>query len=1567
MTDKQLINEYILQKVKEGEIDYNISLKILKQLNGYKRSEDDIAIIGMSCKFPQADDFDEYWKNIKTGVEAIGTFPEERKKDMGRKVKLKAGWLEHIAGFDAKFFRVSPKEAEMMHPSQRLFLEESWKALEDSGYCNEEIDQANVGVYVGIDHSYQMEYVKRTDTQDLLAMTGSMTSVLASRIAYALNLHGPNLVVDTACSSGLVCTHLACMAIKNNECDMAIAGGLHILSIIDAKFDGVESKNDKLSSFDRNSQGTVWGEGLGFVVLKPLKLAKEDGDHIYAVIKGTAINNDGKTNGITSPSSDTQAEVIEKAWENAKINPENLSYIEAHATGTVLGDPIEVKGLKMAFDKHTKKKQFCAIGSVKPNIGHGVSAASMSSLIKVILALREKKLPPNINFLEPNPYIKFQDSPLYVSDKLKDWNPNGEKRLAGVSSFGFGRTNAHVVIEEAPEVVREEKERECRCVFTVSAKSEQALKAYVDKYKIFIKEHSDFCLEDICYSASIGRFHYNHRLAIIAKDKDDFVKKIEQLDLNQIKDQDIFYGYYKLIAETDEKETQEDITESERRKLNKQSDRLIKDAKTDLDGNLSRICELYIKGANIAWKLIYNDKKYYRMSLPTYPFEHKHYWLPLSKQPTGVQEEKSIHPLIDKRAVSTIDDDIYITTFEMGKQWILTEHLIDGISVIPGTAYVEMILYACHNTSKSDRLVLNDIVFYTPVIVLEEEQREVQTIVSRAEQGYNVKIISQDESGTWITHVVGKVEVLDEEIPERIQVEDIKKWCSQSKLYIDMTKENGGFLFGKRWRNIKDISLGNNKILTEVQIGQEYEQDMEEFLAHPAMLDNAVNVASEILVHKTTENMFLPFTYKKLKLYKKLPKHFYSYQVLKNEIVKGMNTLNIDVVLFDETGEILGNIEKYTIKIVDRKEFAGVNSKIKPIYYHVNYKEEMLSGLSETITSGTVLFIGNNSKQVETIKKYLANIGQNVIFAELGNTYKKIRDDWFVLDHDMESYKKFIKEIDINSISCILHTGSMKQAEEMQQFEQVKEMAEVGIYSAFKLVKALLDEKIETPIEALFLSNHVNGVKDNREIKNPLGASLFAFAKVINHEYNKIHIRCVDVDESTDVATIINSLFSSDKQFLSIYREGKRYIQQLEEFNVDTTPEETIEIKEKGVYVITGSMDGIGLVATKVLSKNRKANIAFICRSELPDRSRWEDVLKKNQDAKLVSRIKSLMEIENYGANVVIYSCDVTDYNGMKKIMDQLRDEFGRIHGVIHGAGIPGNKLIVNKEIDSFKNVLEPKVLGTWILDELTREDNLDFFVMFSSIISFFGLVGQSDYAAANAFLNTFSGYRRNRGGKTTTLQWSVWNEIGMALDFSTEDLRGVCECISNTEGFDAIEMVLQKEVTQVWVGAFDYERLSALDGNIGIELSDKIKNKLSKKKAKRRIEEKERREIKIISKQKLSNTQMHVVNIWASVLGLEEVDVTDSFNDYGGDSIIATQLVNAINQSFPDAIDISDIFTYPTAKQLAKYVEEKMTVNDGDVSTENDYTVEDIMNMIEEGKISVEDADEMILKLQDA
>ncbi|EGJ31034.1 polyketide synthase module, partial [Moorena producens 3L] len=526
------------------------------RLKNQKQSEA-IAIIGMGCRVPGGASIPEaFWDILQNGVDAITEVPPDRwpinkyydsdPTTPGKISTRYGGFVEQLQEFDANFFGISPKETIHLDPQQRLLLEVSWEALERSGINPQQLTGTSTGVFVGICGS---DYTQKILTQGLEQIdaylgTGNSHSTASGRISYLLGLKGPSLAVDTACSSSLVSIHLATTSLRNRECDLALAGGVNAL--ISPEFSinfskaGMLSPDGRCKTFDATADGFVRSEGCGMVVLKRLSDAVAHGDNILAVIRGTAINQDGDTSGLTVPNGPSQQAVIRQALENGGVDPASISYIEAHGTGTSLGDPIEVGAIGTVFGKTHSQEQPVIIGSAKTNIGHLEGAAGIAGLMKVVLQLQNHKIAPSLHFNQPNPYIDWDQLPVQVAIKLTSWPTNGKSRIAGVSSFGFSGTNAHIVLEEAPShQVKSQKfkvesqnvvERPVH-IFTMSAKTEKALADLVNSYQSYLeaeRNHKD--LGDICYTANIGRAEFNHRLALITSEHEqqELIEKLKQ-------------------------------------------------------------------------------------------------------------------------------------------------------------------------------------------------------------------------------------------------------------------------------------------------------------------------------------------------------------------------------------------------------------------------------------------------------------------------------------------------------------------------------------------------------------------------------------------------------------------------------------------------------------------------------------------------------------------------------------------------------------------------------------------------------------------------------------------------------------------------------------------------------------------------------------------------------------------------------------------------------------------------------------------------------------------------------
>jgi phthiocerol/phenolphthiocerol synthesis type-I polyketide synthase E len=510
-----------------------------------------IAIIGMTGRFPEAKNIGEFWENLRNGVESVKFFNRDQLIAAGidehllynPKFVAADAILDDMDLFDASFFDFSAREAEIMDPQHRLFLECAWEVLESAGYSSENYP-GRIAVYAG---SALSGYLIRNlysnpglveNVGTFKIMIANSQDFLATRVSYKLNLMGPSVNVNTLCSSSMVGVHLACQNLLSYNCDLALAGGVSFqISRNEAFFyqeGGIGSADGHCRAFDSRANGTTSGSGLGIVVLKRIEDALADGDHIYAVIRGTAVNNDGSSkNSFTAPNVDGQAECIAEAIAMSGVNPETISYIDAHGTGTDLGDPIEIAALTKAYRSYTQKKNFCGIGSVKTNIGHLVTAGGVASLIKTVLSMQHRLLPPSLNFENPNRKIDFINSPFYVHTKLTSWQSGGSPLRAGVSSFGIGGTNTHVIVEEAPPPEPSGPSRPWQLV-VFSAKTGTALERMTANLAEYVRQHPDLNPADLAFTLQVGRRNFNHRRMLVCRDNDDLRNQLGQLDPDRV-------------------------------------------------------------------------------------------------------------------------------------------------------------------------------------------------------------------------------------------------------------------------------------------------------------------------------------------------------------------------------------------------------------------------------------------------------------------------------------------------------------------------------------------------------------------------------------------------------------------------------------------------------------------------------------------------------------------------------------------------------------------------------------------------------------------------------------------------------------------------------------------------------------------------------------------------------------------------------------------------------------------------------------------------------------------------
>ncbi|WP_230646931.1 beta-ketoacyl synthase N-terminal-like domain-containing protein, partial [Bradyrhizobium sp. Leaf401] len=613
-------------------------------------SGDAVAIVGISGRFPGASDLGEFSRNLVDGKDAIKEIPSARwnwrkyydpNPTPNASVSKWGGFLDQIDCFDPLFFNISPSAAELMDPQQRLLLEECWRAIEDAGYREEDVAGHSVGVFVGVRHGDYQELLKeRGQSSSAHALLGNDVAVAGARIAYYLNLRGPAISIDTACSSSLVAVHLACQSLRSGECEMALAGGVSLMCspsrhIAESRA-GMLSPDGRCKAFDDSANGFVQGEGVGVVVLKPLAQAIADSDQIYGVVLASAVNQDGRSNGITAPSMSSQLDLVGGLYRSSQINPESIQYVEAHGTGTKLGDPIEVAALTAAFRQKTRAVGFCALGSVKTNIGHLIAAAGVAGLMKLLVALRSRVIPPTLHFLHPNEHIDFASSPFFVNTSAVKWEAGqGVPRRAAISSFGLSGTNCHMVCEEAPARLPVVRKRLSWTVLPFSAKSNFALIQKLRELQLWLGAHPECDLQDVGYSLCRRLNAYSERAAFVVQSREEFELLLRRVLSGERVDH--FYssrGVAELVFGRSFQELGNLLIGEIR---SNSADFVVKERSTAL-------ATIFVGGCGVEWFSLYPHDEHNLVSLPAYPFARERYWVPTEGQAALEQQASRGQP-----------------------------------------------------------------------------------------------------------------------------------------------------------------------------------------------------------------------------------------------------------------------------------------------------------------------------------------------------------------------------------------------------------------------------------------------------------------------------------------------------------------------------------------------------------------------------------------------------------------------------------------------------------------------------------------------------------------------------------------------------------------------------------------------------------------------------------------------------------------------------------------------------------------------------------------------------------
>jgi polyketide synthase PksL len=938
-----------------------------------------IAIVGLSGRYPEATNIQQYWNNLRNGKDCITEVPkqrwdwreyysEDRDKD-GHHYSKWGGFISGVDEFDPRFFNISPREAEFIDPQERLFLQHAWMAVEDAGYnrASLQIPHENglagqVGVYVGVMYSeYQLFGIESSMSGKRISIPGSYASI-ANRVSYVLNLHGPSMTLDTMCSSSLAAIHLACQDLKLGRTSLAIAGGVNV-SIHPNKYLFLSagqfvSTDGHCQSFGEGGDGYIPGEGVGVVVLKKLSEAVRDGNHIYGVIKGSALNHGGKTNGYSVPNPNAQTSVISMALAESKIDRRHVSYIEAHGTGTKLGDPIEIAALSKAFQQHTEETGYCLLGSAKSNIGHCESAAGIAGLTKVLLQMKYQQIVPSLHSKILNPYIDFQKTPFVVNQTLRAWDRpviDGQQlpRIAGISAFGAGGANAHLVVQEyIPQTEGRHSinviEPGVEIIFPLSARTADQLKQRAIDLLDFIQT-SQPDLVAMAYTLQVGREVMEERVGFIARTMDQLCKKLEAYINGEQDIENVFQGQMKnnkgilssISADSDFEET-----------LNKWI----------AGKKLSKVLELWVNGFELDWNKFYNDAKPARISLPTYPFAKEKYWIDIKTAGVVAVERTTtvLHPLLHTNT-SSFNQQRYNSVFS-GNEFFLKDHQIslgsDAVEkMLSAAVFLEMIRAAVDQASQTQQhlkiLELHNVTWGQPAVVKENKQISIVLFADDDDQ-YEYEIFSE-ENEQEIVHCVGQAVYSDRTASVKVDIEKLKLQMRHGRLESDVLYPNFaamGLNYGPAHRGIISVSRGENQLLAQLRLPTVVEANQTDYTLHPSLLDSVLQASVCLITDFNQRQNYptLPFALDSLSVVLPCTKEMFAWvrhaqaHQMDNKISK------LDIDLFDLQGNVCVHLKGLFLQQISISASTLISPSFvinKPQTIQLNGSHEMKASVTE--------------------------------------------------------------------------------------------------------------------------------------------------------------------------------------------------------------------------------------------------------------------------------------------------------------------------------------------------------------------------------------------------------------------------------------------------------------------------------------------------------------------------------------------------------------------------------------------------------------------------------------------
>ena len=1484
----------------------------------------EIAIVGLSGRFPGADDVDAFWRNIRDGVESVSRFTDEQLRERGVPQSLlddpdyvKAGVMfEGFDQFDAGFFGYTPREAENLDPQQRVFLECASAALEHAG-CDPERWPGKVGVYAGEGANvYLIRNLlpsfglgAHTGIADLLGlMSGNSGGSLCTRVAYKLNLRGPAVTVQTACSTSLVAVHTACQALLSHDCDMALAGGVWLNLLQEGGYryqaGAILSPDGHCRAFDADAAGTVIGSGAGVVVLKRLDEALRDGDTIHAVIKGTAANNDGSAKvGFTAPSIDGQAEVIRAAQLIAGVSTDTIGYIEAHGTGTTLGDPIEIAALTQAFRADTERRGFCAVGSVKTNIGHLDAAAGVAGLIKATMALKHGVLPPSLHFTKPNPQIAFADSPFYVNAQRQPWPEGRTPRRAGVSSFGIGGTNVHVVLEEAPAVQPMAQKAARWQVLPLSAKEEAALTQGREQLATHLRANDGLALEDVAHTLQSGRRAFTWRSAVVANQPGLAADMLSSpaVAATRVAVSPPEVAFLFPGGGTQHARMGEDLYRDSavyREVLDRCA------AVLKVDSGIDLLALLFPAAGN---EQEANDRlfriEFAQPALFATEYAMARWWMRCGVRP-AVLLGHSLGEYVAAclAGVFTLEDALRI----VAARGRLMQTLAPGAMTAVPLSEAELAPFLA---TGCDLAVINGEQLCVLAGPADAIARAEEELLARQHQPRRLHVSIASHSRL-VEPMMAELERLIAAVPK--QAPRIPFISNVTGKLITAEEATSPAYWGRHLRGtvrfadgLREVFAVPGRVVLEVGPG-----DTLAGLArqHPGGNSAAGIWASQAHPQQWSRNA----------------------QQLANAVA-GLWTVGVDIDWAAcRTGPAPRRVPLPTYAFQRRRFWvepepggaAQPASGAAPgLFYAPAWKRTALPPVQATAgPSGCTLLLGDANSFTDRLARTLREQGGRVILALRGKKFARTAGGQYAMrPAERADHEALLREVESEAgpVTRLFHLWSLDGDAPVPSHAAA---FEAGYFSLLALAQALdnVGGAVRPPLALTVVTDRVEDVAGTETLA-PEKATVLGIAKVLGQESPTIACRVVDVvlpapesaAENELARRIVEEAATTREDFVVAYRGPHRWTK-----SYDALPAQmpgAQRLRQGGVYLITGGLGGVGLALARHLSKAWQARLVLLGRTPLPERAEWSRIAASaDQPAPLRRRLQQLIELEASGAQMLAVAADVTDPAQLRSALAAVHARFGPVNGVVHAVVQPDRGMIAQRTQALVEAAFAPKIAGTLALLDALRAEPLDFVLFCSSVASLIGGLGRSDYAAANAYLDALAhAHRRGSALPVFSVNWDAWRDVGVAVDMDMPEGVGLDER-TGVLAFERIANGPDLPQTVVSISPFA-PRLRPLDG---------LFESLDDEPAPEARAGHPRPVLQTAFVAPEGDLEEGLAELWTEALGIAPVGANDNLFELGGDSLLAIRLLSRVRKAYGVELHPAAFFKAPTIAELAALVE---------------------------------------------